>query len=128
MGRIMSNGTVFVHKMTWAVVRMTGKRNQLCRKVRGKTTMTSAKLLSVEGFCPDIAPCRPAKVDRRFGGTYCLHLQGQKVSHARNHHEAGSKQLQFPFPAEVSVDKLYCISLFYTASCHKVGARGSVVG
>jgi hypothetical protein len=26
----------------------------------------------------DIMPCSPLTVNRRFGGTYCLHLQGRK--------------------------------------------------
>jgi hypothetical protein len=26
----------------------------------------------------DITPCSPFSVNRRFGGTYCLHLQGRK--------------------------------------------------
>jgi hypothetical protein len=28
----------------------------------------------------DIAPCSPLRDNRRFGGTYRLHLQGQKIS------------------------------------------------
>jgi hypothetical protein len=28
----------------------------------------------------DIMPCSPLKVNRRFGGTYRLHLQGRKMS------------------------------------------------
>jgi hypothetical protein len=32
----------------------------------------------------DITPCTPLKVNRRFGGTYCLHLQGRRISRARN--------------------------------------------
>jgi hypothetical protein len=35
------------------------------------------------------------KVNQRFGGTYCLHLQGQRVSQARNHKQADSKQTSF---------------------------------
>jgi hypothetical protein len=31
----------------------------------------------------DITPCSPLKVNRRFGGTYCLHLQGRRISRAR---------------------------------------------
>jgi hypothetical protein len=31
------------------------------------------------------------KVNRSVRGTYHIHLQGQRVSHAKNHHEAGSK-------------------------------------
>jgi hypothetical protein len=33
----------------------------------------------------------PLKVNRRFRGT-CLHLQCRRIRHARNQHEAGSKQ------------------------------------
>jgi hypothetical protein len=29
-----------------------------------------------------VTPCSVVDVDRRFGGTYCLHLQGRKVSQA----------------------------------------------
>jgi hypothetical protein len=28
----------------------------------------------------DITPCSPLKINRRFGGTYRLHLQGRKIS------------------------------------------------
>jgi hypothetical protein len=34
--------------------------------------------------------CGPLKVDRRFGGTCCLHLQGRIISQARHHREAGN--------------------------------------
>jgi hypothetical protein len=33
----------------------------------------------------DITPCSLLKVNRRFGGTYCLHLQGWRISWERNH-------------------------------------------
>jgi hypothetical protein len=36
----------------------------------------------------DITPCSTMSVDRRFGGTYRLHLQGQKISWARNQRES----------------------------------------
>jgi hypothetical protein len=36
----------------------------------------------------DIKPCSPLKFNRRFGGTYRLHLQGQKISRARNQRES----------------------------------------
>jgi hypothetical protein len=35
----------------------------------------------------EITPCSPLKVNRRFGGTYRLHLQGRKISQARNPRE-----------------------------------------
>jgi hypothetical protein len=34
------------------------------------------------------AVCSPLKVNRRFGGTCRRHLQGQRISKARNQHEA----------------------------------------
>jgi hypothetical protein len=37
-------------------------------------------------------PCSPLKVNRRFRGTFCLHLQDQRKSQARSQHEVGSKQ------------------------------------
>jgi hypothetical protein len=39
----------------------------------------------------DITPCSPLKVNRRFGG---ICVQGRRISQARNHQEAGSKQGQ----------------------------------
>lgn len=40
----------------------------------------------------DITPCRQLKFNRRFGVTRRLHLQGGRVSQARNEHVASSKQ------------------------------------
>jgi hypothetical protein len=40
----------------------------------------------------DIMPCSPLEVNRRFGGTCHVHFQGRRISHARNHHEKGSKK------------------------------------
>jgi hypothetical protein len=40
----------------------------------------------------DITPCSPLKVSRRFGWTCRLHLQGRRISEARNKHVAGGKQ------------------------------------
>jgi hypothetical protein len=50
-----------------------------------------------------IALCTPLKVNRRFGGTYRLHLQGGRISQARNH-------LCFP-PAFILVS---CFAYFST--------------
>jgi hypothetical protein len=41
----------------------------------------------------NITPCGPVKISRCFGGTCHLHLQGPKISQARNQHEAGSSAL-----------------------------------
>jgi hypothetical protein len=40
----------------------------------------------------DIMPRSPLKVNWHLGGTCCLHLHGRRINHARNQHEAGSKQ------------------------------------
>jgi hypothetical protein len=40
----------------------------------------------------DITLYSLVKVNGRFGGTYRLNLQGQRVSQARNQHEAGTEQ------------------------------------
>jgi hypothetical protein len=36
----------------------------------------------------DITPCSPLKVNRSFGGTYRLHLQGRRISRARDQRES----------------------------------------
>jgi hypothetical protein len=36
----------------------------------------------------NITPCSPLRVNRRFGGTHRLHLQGRKISQARNQRES----------------------------------------
>jgi hypothetical protein len=36
----------------------------------------------------DIMPCSPLKVNRCFWGTYRLHLEGRRISQARNHRES----------------------------------------
>jgi hypothetical protein len=41
----------------------------------------------------DAALCSPVKVKIPFGKTYRLHLQGRRVSQARNQHEVNSKQI-----------------------------------
>jgi hypothetical protein len=44
----------------------------------------------------DITPCSPLKANRRFGGICRPHLQGQRISQARNQSEALSKQSSEP--------------------------------
>jgi hypothetical protein len=36
----------------------------------------------------DITPCSPLSVNRRFGGTYRIHLQGRIICRARNQRES----------------------------------------
>jgi hypothetical protein len=40
----------------------------------------------------DVPPCSPFKINRRFGGTCRLHLEGRRISQAGNQREAVSKQ------------------------------------
>jgi hypothetical protein len=42
---------------------------------------------SVSSILLDITPCSLWSVNRRFGGTYRLHLQCRKITWARNQHE-----------------------------------------
>jgi hypothetical protein len=48
----------------------------------------------------DITPRSPLKVNRRFGGTYRLHLQGRRISQARNQREADNKHILFETSAD----------------------------
>jgi hypothetical protein len=48
----------------------------------------------------DVLPCSPVKVNQCFGGIYCLHLQGLRVSQPRNQYETGSKMLYLFFDPE----------------------------
>jgi hypothetical protein len=44
----------------------------------------------------DIMPPSPLKINRRFGGTCCLHLRSWKISQTRNQREAGIYLLPAP--------------------------------
>jgi hypothetical protein len=43
----------------------------------------------------DITPCSPLKINRRFRGTYCLHLQGRRISQARNQGKSSARKTAF---------------------------------
>jgi hypothetical protein len=45
--------------------------------------------IRISGIFWDIPPSSPLKVNRRFGVSYRLHLQGRRISRVRNHR--GSK-------------------------------------
>jgi hypothetical protein len=45
----------------------------------------------------NITPCSSLEVIRRFGGTFHLHLQGQRMSQERNQHGADRKYLHVSF-------------------------------
>jgi hypothetical protein len=59
----------------------------------------------------DVMSCSPLKVNRRFGGTCRLHLQGWRISQARNQHEAGGRQSSW------LIGLVYFASLKMEATC-----------
>jgi hypothetical protein len=44
----------------------------------------------------DITPCSQLKVNRRFGGIFCLHIQGRRISHVRTRMKTGRWNNMFP--------------------------------
>jgi hypothetical protein len=60
--------------MNTGYLHLTLKKPQLCVGFRIITAVTMKR---------DVTMCRPA-VHRLFGATYCLHLQGRKVSQAKS--------------------------------------------
>jgi hypothetical protein len=70
---------------TWYINDHTSRAGQICDK-QVKSTGSFDMLKSTIFW--DITPCSQLRVIRRFRGTYCLHLQGRKISRARNQHES----------------------------------------
>lgn len=61
----------------------------LCRTYKIKASLNVAfevlTTVVIQSFIPwDIAKSSPLKVERSFGATRCLHLQGRRTSQARN--------------------------------------------
>jgi hypothetical protein len=54
----------------------------------------------------DIKPYGQLRLNRRFGGTYCLELQCRKLSHAMNQYETGRKRIEAVCFSETSLDIL----------------------
>jgi hypothetical protein len=50
----------------------------------------------------DMTPCSPLSCNRRFGGTYRLHLQGRRIILAKTSRQAGSKQKKIILVVKVS--------------------------
>jgi hypothetical protein len=71
---------LLVHKLFVRTVLTPGGLGSTCAgyEVLTASVMKSAIFL-------DIMPCSPLKVNRRFGGTYRLHLQGRRISRASFH-------------------------------------------
>jgi hypothetical protein len=78
--------TVFL-SMSRQMPHVTFLGNIVCRLHSFPTFMKSITRLKSTIFW-DITPCSPLKVNRRFGGTYSLHLQGRRIRRARNQCES----------------------------------------
>jgi hypothetical protein len=72
----------FAHVLPERTLQMTGFSVRL-------ETLTAVLMESL--VFSHITPCNPLKVNRRLGGTCCLHLQGGRISQARNWNEASSR-------------------------------------
>jgi hypothetical protein len=59
----------------------------------------------------DITPWSPLKVNRRFGGTYCLHLQGRRISEASNQRERVGKRSSTYIPAYIKYCYAYGVTI-----------------
>jgi hypothetical protein len=65
----------------------------------------------------DITPCNPLVVNRRFGGTCRLHLQGRRLSPAGDQHEPGSSALSVDFQRTTSTRRYIPeLELFLTSA------------
>jgi hypothetical protein len=70
----------------------------IVENVASRLTRSAPRVIS--SIFWDITPCSPLKVNRRFGGTFRLHLQERKVSQYRNHREGkwqAEQQAAFTF-------------------------------
>jgi hypothetical protein len=61
-------------------------KNTVCLRFEVLTTMVMKNTIFW-----DITPCSPLEVNRRFGETYRLHLQGRKISQRETSLKAGGK-------------------------------------
>jgi hypothetical protein len=76
----------------WRSMRRTGHVERMGEKRNAYRVLVRK---SVEGrrVWRDITPCSPVKVNRRFGGTYRLLFQGQRISRARKQRECKRQAL-----------------------------------
>jgi hypothetical protein len=74
----------------------------------------------------DIKSCIPLKVNRRFGGTLSLHLQGRHTRQERNLREEGSKQT-LTMKLEVTTTEICLVSfdLIILSILHQITAYAS---
>jgi hypothetical protein len=69
-------------KMVRTSFGVTFQTNQTSKYCVGFEVLTAVAMQSTIYW--DITPCSPLSVNRRFGGTYCLHLHGRKNKFSRN--------------------------------------------
>jgi hypothetical protein len=56
----------------------------------------------------DITPCSPLKVNRRFGGTCRLNIQGERIIQTRNQYKLGRKQSKLKMEVTFSYESPVC--------------------
>jgi hypothetical protein len=65
-----------------------------------------------------ITPCSPLQVNRRFGGTYRLHLQGWRIFRTRNQREKGwQAELGLKINSVLHFLRLKCCMNFSSSQC-----------
>jgi hypothetical protein len=73
----------------------------------GSEVLTAVAMKSSVAW--SITPCRPLKVNRRFGRTYRLHHHGRRIKQARNPHQTNRRSLLATFFIPI-----YCLAYFST--------------
>jgi hypothetical protein len=74
-----------IHRRIWYSDKQSNNLMIVAFEVLRAVVMNNSSIWNITLRCP-------FKVNRRFGGTYRLHLQGRRVSQARNQREVDSEQ------------------------------------
>jgi hypothetical protein len=74
----------------------------------------------------DITPCTLLKVNRRFGGTYRLHLQSRRINQAKRNAKAGGKQNQIDVSFDLLLLKFRIVHLAREIKVNKLSYKDSV--
>jgi hypothetical protein len=67
----------------------------------------------------DIMPCGPLKANRRFGGKFHFHLQGKRISKAKNSREAGRCFPKMSIDFQLTALRTSNLTLFYLVDVHQ---------
>jgi hypothetical protein len=78
---------VLIHPTVWSLITFIHRWHSEPSFHRGKCELRTLWGMKSNIFW-DITPCSPLNVNRRFGGTYHLHLPGRRINRARNQCES----------------------------------------